>query len=283
MPINETGQGHGASSALKREHFRKFLSVHTRICCGMPKKYPRWTYSNYVYIDLNAGTGFHEEEEGSPMCLFRRVRNNCDAFFVEINPLAATLLEQNIEPFRHSSMHLEVMCGDNKVLLSQICEKIYKQTLAPNCSRDVSYTAYGLMYSDENGIDIPFEEMRHALLQKHMEKIDVLIYVSCTGLKRVLKSMPEKGYKRLSEYIDSMPKSCWHVRQPAGAHQWCFLFGSNWDGYPELTNDGFHRIDTAKGQKILERVTHTAEEMKEIELSRSKFKQQSLFDLRKYG
>lgn len=276
MPITQTGQGYGLSSALKREHFRKFLSVHTKICQSIIKR-KHWAYQKYVYVDLNAGTGYYEEDEGSPVSFLKAVGIEHKAYFVEIDEQAAHLLQANTQTLGRGGSN--VICGDNKIMLPHITKDLQRLTSGNSGKNKL---AFGLIYSDENGTDIPFNEMSQALSQPHMEKIDVLIYVSCTALKRVMKALPAKGCRRISEYISLMPKQHWQVRQPVGAHQWCFLFGTNWPEYPQLTKQGFYKIDSVEGQAILDRVSNTVEEIKELNLKKSGFIQQSLFDLSAY-
>lgn len=278
MPITLTGQGFGKYSNSKQEHFQTFMKVHSKICQGIVSKSRQWAHRDYIYIDLNAGTGYYDDFDGSPITFLKTAGANHAAYFVEIDSRAAKLLDQNT---RGLSKGLnKIICGNNKIALQSITKEI--RELFPNGSYHIK-SPFGLMYSDENGTDIPFEEMAWSLSQPHMQKIDVLIYVSCTNLKRVMKSMPEKGYKRVSEYIRLMPKKYWQVRQPMGVHQWCFLFGTNWRSYPALTKQGFHYINSEKGIEILEKISNTTEELIELQTQRTGFRQQNLFDLDLYS
>lgn len=286
MPITATGQGYGVYSASKRSHLSAFLGLHTTIVQNVTSRYD-WAHQQYTYIDLNAGTGIHEDDYGSPLIFLGHVKSGYRAYFVEIEDVAVASLEKNLRsamrdrtnkisfPQGKDSIHLAR--GDNRVFLPQITEQLRQDYLASRKS------AFGLIFSDENGADIPFDELARVYKQPHMSRIDVLIYVSATSLKRVMKSCSLTSRLRLNEYIQAINKKHWQVRQPQGQHQWCFLFGTNWDkkgkmGYPELRKQGFFDVSSSEGQEILLKVSHTNEELKLV--STKEYVQQSLFDLR---
>lgn len=286
MPITATGQGYGVYSASKRSHLSAFLGLHTTIVQNVTSRY-EWAHEQYTYIDLNAGTGIHEDDYGSPLIFLGHVKSGYRAYFIEIETEAVAALKKNLTAamrdrtnsisFFQGTDSIQVKTGDNRVLLPQIAEEL-RQDYLMNRS-----PAFGLIFSDENGADIPFDELAQVYKQPHMSRIDVLIYVSATSLKRVMKSSSLKNRLRLNEYIHALNKKHWQVRQPQGQHQWCFLFGTNWDkkgkmGYPELRKLGFFDASSSEGQEILLKVSHTNEELKLV--SAKEYVQQSLFDLR---
>jgi three-Cys-motif partner protein len=263
MPINSSGQGFSENTLIKQKQFRKFVDVHLRICQVIFDKYQSnyWLSHKYHYIDLNAGPGItNEYGVGSPIIFLQEsVNHKVDSrcHFVDLESSALQELEKNIEQFPCEAKYFP--CA-NHLAIQNISDILHTY------SRNNKKRLYGLIYSDENGSVPPFDELAKAFKHKHLESIDILIYFSATNVKRCLKSDSADRFKRLTEYICSVPKKHWQIRKAyvGDKHQWSFLFGTNWMGYPEMKELDLYDIKTKKGQSILESLTYTNKELENI-------------------
>lgn len=269
------GVGNGKHSGTKREHFGTILKVHTGICGRLLTR--GFVHPEYIYIDLNAGTGMQGEEEGSALSFLNIVPSPYQAYFIEKDEKRFHELEENITRWnkRRYSESVITALGDNREYIPLIAKHIERQ-YQEDWDR---HRLHGLVFSDDNGTAIPFEELANFFAVPCMRTIDVLIYVSATNWKRAKGAYTEKNMQRLSDNIKSIGKTSWQVRQPQGASQWCFLFGCNWNGYPQLKKQGFHDISSREGQAILQKISYTSPElelMEKVEYE-EKYKQLPLF------
>ena len=121
---------------------------------------------------------------------------------------------------------------------------------------------YGLLYADPSGVAPPFNLL--AAFASHYKRIDLLIYLSATNLKR--KRAAQNGSTpTLIDELSNIDKDQWIIREPHGQHQWSFLLGSNWLNYPTYESEGFHRVSSATGQCILHRLNYTENERQQYE------------------
>lgn len=268
MPVDD-GFGYGEHTELKREHFRGFVDYHLQISQGVMNKHSSWLDNNYWYFDLNAGPGRYTpdlrqlsmfeasapgdnsltcpdgpEIIGSPVVFMERAEARKVPYvarFFEISPRHAECLRESLPCPACSCGRYSVEQGDHTNLL-------------PNYFRNTR-ERLGLVYSDESGRVPPFELLRDLSACRCNARLDLLIYVSATNVKRT--------GQRLLDHLPTINKKHWIIREPCGQHQWTFLFGTNWANFPAWEKRGFYPLNSAKGASIMRRLNSTARELGE--------------------
>jgi len=267
MPINNTGQGNSLNTAIKQIALGHVFKVHARIVECIHRKYRSngWAYDpHYVYIDLNAGTGTNDDgRPGSPVIAQRVIaeefKHDLSGVAIEQNEEAFSLLSQAMTGFQG----WQLIQGDNN-------EKFGTQLL-PSPGKS---PFFGLVYADPNGVKdrLPLPAMTQFFRQYNARKLDVLIHISATALKRVKGA--GTGTEDLQSIMAAIRKDCWFIRDSFGPWQWTFLFGTNWYGWPELNlrvdgidiqniyQLGLRRIRSPEGQAIFSKLFFTHAQQK---------------------
>jgi len=250
MPIKD-GQGYSDNTPQKQEFLETIVSTHLNIVQRIIPKYSS-NYNFYQWIDLNSGCGINPNCIGSPFVFLNAVRNRKMAWiahFIDINNHLCKELYQNI-----FINYLDIIgqCithnGDNAVIGKQIIQDI------PSCGKQV----YGMIYSDENG-EVNFDALAEISKLNNAHKIDFLIHIGATALKRV-NGVYKNRYK-LTDGMKLIKKKHWLVREPYGKNQWTFLLGTNWDSFPEFKSRGFFNSNSKEGIEILTRLNYTQSEL----------------------
>lgn len=275
MPVIE-GVGQSDNTYLKQNTLSDLLNVHVKISQGilyrdnLVKKRKK-----YLYVDLNAGSGFYNQIKGSP------------ALFLETaarKRLEEPFIVQLCEIDKHSTESLISVCKDvldvsheyhipdkrTCVLLTKkgsvvkIVNRDNKTWVEDTATKlqDYQYPKYvGAIYSDPNGCET-FDNLIKLSNIKCLWMVDIVMHISATTIKRVCCANPKAT--RLTEGIERINKKYWWIRLPYGPFQWTFLIGTNWGNFPDLETCGFYRTDTDEGRKILNYTNHTQKEVEEL-------------------
>ena len=113
---------------------------------------------------------------------------------------------------------------------------------------------YGLVYADPIGKEIPVELL--AKVSARLPKVDILSYISATNYKR-------RGGPRLADHIAAVGKRHAYIREGFDKHQWTFILWTNFPKDISWKKRDFWRLDTTRGQQILDRLNLTKPELHE--------------------
>jgi three-Cys-motif partner protein len=240
MPI-DNHVGYGECTEIKNTHFRTLIQINLKMWKSYMQEYGEKTFT---YWDINAGPGFHEAfGKGSPIIFLEEIKNvgmNYCANFLEKDPATSEKLKYNIL-MTYGQDAANVWQGDHNVTLRTWIDNQGFRFLP------------GLLYSDPTGEEPPFDLI--AEFSKHWRKVDLLIYVSATNIKRKIPY----GCCRLLESINKIDKKHCMIRKPMDAFQWTFLYLTN-GPIPVWKKQGFYDILSKEGNEIIERLNLTNEE-----------------------
>lgn len=227
----------------KEAGLERILSMHLRISSAIIAK--GWAHPKYHWFDINAGSGENPDCAGSPVVFLTTAKRqgiNYSAVFIEQNEDNVKKLADCIQ----GDPGCTVLQGDNTSLLPITCGQM-------NGKRP----RFGMIYTDPNGIP-PFDMLSGVSHFPQLDRVDILIYVSGTSVKRV---KCQTG-KCLLDYLASINKKFWLVRDisQTGNRQWTFLLGTNWDSFPEYRKEGFYRTESKEGKEILYILNTTEQE-----------------------
>ncbi len=224
------------------------MSYHSRVCKLILEK----TKQPYIYIDLNCGAGyqpdyrkFGDEDLGSPIIALQELNKEgiepichfCDASHKSLDILKKAIKELNLKCDPH------YWPGENKDSLLRV-------------SRDLANSQFnGLVYSDPNGKqDFPIKEIKKVFEFPQMRKVDLLMNVATTYVKR-WESNPKVNWEvySLEEIINGHGKEKIFVRNPENPSlKWTFIYATNWCKQKDLTAIKLYSIDTDLGKRILD-------------------------------
>lgn len=221
----------------KEEDFRGVLNMHVGICKAIGSRFPTLPY---LYADLYAGPG-HLEFDG------RRF-------------LGSPLIAQELLT-KHSLPYLALHFERDLDTAARLCDALGSEqsVFATSCQvgfatwlehQRVESNRYGLIYSDPINAEIPHELLNEAAAK--LPRVDILSYVAANQYKRRRGVDPSRPF--LSDHIRAIEKKIVLIREPIGKWQWTFILWSNWVKFPEWQRRGFYRLDSAKGESILERL-----------------------------
>jgi hypothetical protein len=223
---------------------------------------------------MNAGSGYYEEIKGSPAIFIEEAeshRANFTAVMSEIDDCGcrdlsdyiqcetnedairiakSMLTDSNIIGCRIGTGNITIVCNeDNKKTLSSV-ETFYLR-------KDVKIP-FGIIYIDPNNHQGRFKEIESFFNHKKFNKLDILIHISATSIKRVRK---HNIAQEIDNAIKNINKKCWLIRRPYSAWQWTFLLGTNWNAFPDFDKQGFVSLDSKEGKLCLEVLCKTKEEL----------------------
>jgi len=231
----------------KNQDFRFILGTHIKITDCTLRKH-RWANQNYNYFDITAGPGSGKYGFGSPLIFVGEIgliERQYRAVFIDQDETAYQRLQICLAPYSQNG-NLSIHCGEH--------HEVLKKYLGIWRTKD-----FGLLFDDPSG-QIPSFDLL-AVFAKYYPRIDILIYITPTNIKRQYHCKLCSCDLRLDDYIKRIPKKYWIIREPKGCHQWTFLLGTNWDSFPSFKNKGFYRIDSLEGQVIFDRANLTKEEL----------------------
>lgn len=240
-----------AETEAKEADFRGILNMHMSIAKAI---IARQSGLPYLYVDLYAGPGrlvFRGKEfDGSPLILTDTAKQlgleTVSAYYEQDQEVADRL--KGALASAGATGHFEVH--------PERCEVGFPKLLART---GIQRGRYGLVYSDPIRDEIP-----HALLNAAAERfprVDLLSYVSATQYKRRRGVDDARPY--LADHIAAVNKKVVLIREPIGMWQWTFVLWSNWVNLPDWKRRGFYRLDSEKGQQILDRLNLSAREQLE--------------------
>jgi three-Cys-motif partner protein len=251
MPKDDTtrtGQQYSASTPYKLIGFRYLMGYHARVCKLILSK----TRQPYIYIDLNCGAGyqpdyrkFGEEALGSPIIALQELNEQ------GIEPIChfCDESEESLELLKRAIEELKLKCaanywlGDNKDSLLAI-------------SRELTDPQFlGLVYSDPNGKqDFPVKEIKEVFQLPRMKKVDLLMNVATTYVKR-WEVNPKATWDTysLEDIIGGHGKEKIFVRKPENPSlKWTFIYATNWAQQKNLTKIQLYSIESDVGKGILD-------------------------------
>lgn len=244
MPVSND-IGYSEYTRMKEEGLERILSLHLHLANNIIQH--GWSDPLYYWYDINAGSGNNPNCPGSPLVFLetaRRIGLRYSATFIEQNDANHKLLEACIR----QDDSVTVLCGDNCELLPLVCGQL-------NGRRH----RFGMIYHDPNG-EPNFDLLAEVSKLSALSKIDILVYLSGTTLKRVRCAFRDRD--GLLDRLATINKQHWLVRDisTSGPQQWTFLLGTNWIDFPEYKRAGFYRTDGDKGRDILHVLSTTEKE-----------------------
>ena len=239
----KTGQQYSEATPFKLKGFRYLMAYHAGVCKLILEKYNQ----KYIYIDLNCGAGSQPEYEevgdelyGSPIIALQELNKKGiipECHFCDASKEAIEKLKETIESLG-LKCESTYWIGDNKESLRNIAQSINNDKFC------------GLLYSDPDGKqDFPLKEIKETLQLFQMKKVDLLLNVATTSVKRWKKN-PKVTWNchSLSELIADHGKEYIFIREPEdGPLKWTFIYATNWGQQKELRSikliGGIHQLN----------------------------------------
>jgi three-Cys-motif partner protein len=248
------GVGISGHTFEKLNTFQSIVKTHLAIANRVIQKHHYYDRS-YWYIDITAGPGRYEGFDGSPLVFLKEAIQQPGILFnvvlIEINNDNFDVLLRATDVFReYSNINLFMERGDHRELL-----KKYYGVIGPK--------RIGLIYCDPTGNIPDFDLLSETSIIRLFTSTDFLVYMSAANAKRVALSPLCKESRRLSDFLETINKDWWQLREPIGRHQWTFLFGSNYR-FPEFRTIKFHSRDSKEGRGIWETLCTTSKEREGI-------------------
>ena len=255
MPI-ENGVGYGDYTGIKIEHLSKILAMHMAITQAVIKKYPTYYEPEYRYIDMTAGKGKTPDGNlGSPIVFLDKASDS--KFTV---PFHADFIERE----KGNLSELKITVSGHPMSNSQqgkinFHPDDYEKAI-PRLLKTKKESQLGLVYVDPTGTkDLPDIDTL-ALISKMRPRMEILFYISATGVKRQF----QQTQKFLIDYLDATGKQYWLIRKPfkGDNHQWSFLLGSNSDLFKPYKSIRryFYLLNSPEGQQVFEKMNLSEEQ-----------------------
>jgi three-Cys-motif partner protein len=246
-----------SATPIKQEGLAHFLNYHMDLTKAVLTKHSYYP-DTYVYIDTNAGYGYNDGAIGSPLIFLEKARAKNmkhEAHFIELNSEYTDILQNKLSEIDETGF---VHNGDHAEILPKLCKGLRKDT-------------FGLIYHDPNGVP-SFSMLSNDVFKSNTRKLDLLIRVSATGIKRKRTANPGNNNKTLADCIKSIPKSTWLIYQVKDKDpwQWTFLFGTNYAKLSAYQSAGFYRLDSDEGQEMLQKLSLTKKELDDLNNSRER-------------
>jgi hypothetical protein len=238
----------GEETRNKQKDFEDLLNHHIKISWGVINRNRWWANKEYHYFDMFGGPGLFTDDlgiyYGSPV-IFQNVATKNGVDF------AADVFERDL--IFHDELSQNITTP--KIRIHRKDSANYRGLL----KRDG--TQFGLLYCDpdmsEKGFDLSFEIA--ASFAKHYPKIDILIYISATNIKRIINS---KGGPMLRQRLFSIKKEEWIIRSLRDRHQYTFLLGTNYGSPFEWAKRNFFNTNSVKGKEILDKANYTNDQLR---------------------
>ncbi len=240
----------GEHTAQKQEIFSKFVEHHINIVRQIYDRKGQW--HEYLYFDVFAGPGYI---------------TNCEHYDGPGSPLIFNNL-MSLEDFQY-----KMIVAESDLIYSSQLKDILTVENAPFefrgdardcCPNVIKEWHFGMAY-----IDLPMTKESFSMLEriitdfaKYCPQVDIVIYISANFVKRLSGMNHIPFNKRLTEFMGCADKD-WVIREPIGKLQYTFLVGTKIDKgltWALWSNEGFYKVDSSQGQKILLRLNYREHE-----------------------
>lgn len=247
------GAGCSEDTVIKQAHFAKFLYMHMNICKGQIRK----ANAGYVFFDLHAGPGTTYNQDGSPLIFARRALEcpfPCQSYHFDKNVESCRTLSSQLQSVTDMQMftrhQFNVVPGDHNNSIDRVLQP-YQESKTPLC---------GLIYADPNGEGISVDVINKILSVPSLSRLEVLINVNASAIKRSRLRFPLLGKPDLAAQLDRVKKSVVILREPVGIWQFSLVLLTNWAEFPVMEHQGFHKMNTLAGQEIIRELNLTHKE-----------------------
>lgn len=245
---------------LKEQHYAGIVQMHLTICRSI---LGRRGGPPYLYADLHAGPGWLEYAgrrfRGSPLIFMEAARKadiRYEALCFDSDESVADRLADAMRQDNHSDKLFDVEDDGAIRVVPRNCERGMAGWLRGQGHQP---GRHGLVYADPIGTEMPSGLL--ADIARALPRVDILSYVSASNYKR--RRGQNAARATLAEHIAAVGKKYALIREPYGKHQWTFVLFTNWDGFPEWKQIGLHRVDSEKGQRVLDLLNLTSRELHE--------------------
>jgi len=266
MIIN--GIGMSEYTKTKQNHLKIILDVHIRISNCIIRKNQNFR-KEFCYIDTNSGPGKYsykgQEIMGSPMVFLNssiKFNGQVHAFFIDENYDSINALRKiSAIGFKMPKYDVRCFTGKNYEILGDLEEA----RAIPRILGIVYVDPSGTIYADQPKNQVTYFEILSLLSEiPTFSIVDFLMNVSCSNIKRVRSCSLTKRIPTLRQAIEGIKgKKYWLIREPYARHQWTFILGTNWYGFPEFEGIGLYHVRSKRGNEILEELNLTKSEMEE--------------------
>jgi hypothetical protein len=263
-PINPRGVGCSDQTAIKQQEFAAIVRLNVALVHNInvgrqlrgQKPYP------YVGLDPTSGPGGYIWQpplgplqtiigtslRSALTCHEGDLQGGYRLGFIEREQAWVTCLKER----------LEEMARAGKVDLERIevSHGRYQDLAVDWVLRNVPrHGARGLIAPDPNG-EFSFDTLKALGELPHLKCVDFALHVSAA----VLKWRHNQGAVPLPDAMAACRKDNWFVGPVTKNWQWAWLFGCNWDRYPELRQIGLVSWTSPEGQDRLVRLCETHEQ-----------------------
>jgi len=259
MPKSKNTHGESCVTALKQYNFEEIITTHIDTTKAILKKHT-WADQKYWYFDLNAGPGkytshkYGRTEETSPIIFLKKAidkkipsnvilyENDKKSYASLLNSISTLNIPNGL------SLDISIHNSSN--------ERLIRYYTIP------TEKSFGLIYHDENGR--PDFNLLSRFFKINHPKIDLLINCNCNATKR---SAQVHQAPRLYQYLETINKKHWLIRQPYKSDAWQFsmIIGSNWPDFPKFKKLGFLDKDSPEGQKLFKKLNFKSSDKRQTD------------------
>lgn len=229
----------GEHTQEKQDIFSKFVEHHINIVKQIYNKKGQW--NPYLYFDVFAGPGWMScqdyEGPGSPL-IFKRIMSSFEG------------------------INYRMICSENnpdyQVMLTDVLEDFeLKDNALECCPKSYHEWHFGMAY-----IDPPMSKDSFLLLEqiikdfaKYFPQLDIVLHISASYIKRLSGMNHVPFDKKLTEFMNCVNKD-WVIRESIGKQQYTFLVGTDYLSWALWKNQGFYKVNSYDGQRILKRLNY---------------------------
>ena len=251
----------GPNSSWKLTEYETIVRTHARIVTNINIGRFRQGKSPFPYfgLDPTAGPGGYIQERkgvspvvllGTPLRLLRACQHEALDYhlgFIERNPEWARSLRLRIEEAATRGAidpkRIDILEGDHRDLARQwVLDHIHGPVR-------------GLITPDANG-EFAYTTLCELGALRQLHYVDFVIHASGA----LLKWRRGRGAIQLGEALAACRKTHWFVGRMRTNWQWVWLFGTNWEKWPELNRIGLVSLESEEGQARLELLCTTRAE-----------------------